>query len=132
MTFIVEVRYTGGDWADLLADMRSWLDRLRNSHHAGQDQLSETDQRATEQGVGRVPAYPALSSRPPGDSNSVTSGLAEFDPVLHAPLPQSRLLGLVREIVPLFEGAPPHHQILKSAVSTSLAEDVANFVVIDG
>ena len=38
MTFIVEVRYTGGDWADLLADMRSWLDRLRNSHHAGQDQ----------------------------------------------------------------------------------------------
>jgi hypothetical protein len=24
---IVEVRYTGGDWADLVADMRSWLDR---------------------------------------------------------------------------------------------------------
>lgn len=27
MTFIVEVRYSGGDWADLMADMRSWLDR---------------------------------------------------------------------------------------------------------
>jgi len=25
--YIVEVRYTGGDWADLMADMRSWLDR---------------------------------------------------------------------------------------------------------
>jgi len=24
---IVEVRYGGSDWADLLADMRSWLDR---------------------------------------------------------------------------------------------------------
>jgi hypothetical protein len=27
MTYLVEVRYTGGDWADLMADMRSWLDR---------------------------------------------------------------------------------------------------------
>lgn len=27
MKYIVEVRYTGVDWADLLADMRSWLDR---------------------------------------------------------------------------------------------------------
>ena len=27
MTYLVEVRYTGGDWADLIADMRSWLDR---------------------------------------------------------------------------------------------------------
>jgi len=27
MTYIVEVRYIGGDWADLMADMRSWLDR---------------------------------------------------------------------------------------------------------
>ena len=27
MTYIVEVRYSGSDWADLLADMRSWLDR---------------------------------------------------------------------------------------------------------
>lgn len=27
MKYIVEVRYTGGDWADLMADMRSWLDR---------------------------------------------------------------------------------------------------------
>jgi hypothetical protein len=25
--YIVEVRYTGVDWADLVADMRSWLDR---------------------------------------------------------------------------------------------------------
>jgi hypothetical protein len=25
--YIVEVRYTGVDWADLIADMRSWLDR---------------------------------------------------------------------------------------------------------
>src|SRR6516164_620950 len=67
-----------------------------------------------------------------GSSNIVTSGLAEFDPVLRAPLPQSRLLRLVREIVPPTEGAPPHQQILVSAVSTSSAEDVANFVVIDG
>ena len=27
MKYIVEVRYTGVDWADLIADMRSWLDR---------------------------------------------------------------------------------------------------------
>jgi hypothetical protein len=46
------------------------------------------------------------SSRPPVDSNSVTSGLAGFDPVLRAPLPQSRLLGLVREIVPPFAPVP--------------------------
>jgi hypothetical protein len=25
--YVVEVRYTGVDWADLMADMRSWLDR---------------------------------------------------------------------------------------------------------
>jgi hypothetical protein len=72
------------------------------------------------------------SSRAPVDSNSVTSGLAGFDPVLRAPLPQSRLLGLVREIVPPFEGAPSHQQLLISAVSTSSAEDVANFVVVVG
>src|SRR5215469_12401684 len=92
--------------------------------------VSETDQCATEQGVRRVPAYPALSSGPPVDSNSVTSALAEFDPVLRAPLPQSHLLGLVREIIPPFEGAPSHQQLLISAVSTSSAEDVANFVVV--
>jgi hypothetical protein len=27
VNYIVEVRYNGGDWADLMADMRSWLDR---------------------------------------------------------------------------------------------------------
>jgi hypothetical protein len=27
--YIVEVRYTGIDWADLVADMRSWLDRRK-------------------------------------------------------------------------------------------------------
>ncbi|MGC2411158.1 MAG: hypothetical protein WA459_00465 [Stellaceae bacterium] len=27
MTYIVEVRYSESDWADLIADMRSWLDR---------------------------------------------------------------------------------------------------------
>ena len=27
MKYIVEVRYTGVDWVDLIADMRSWLDR---------------------------------------------------------------------------------------------------------
>src|SRR5579864_8603488 len=27
VTYIVEVRYIGSDWADLMADMRSWLDR---------------------------------------------------------------------------------------------------------
>ena len=42
--------------------------------------LSETDQCTTEQGLGRI-----LSSRPPVDSNSVTSGPAEVDPVLCAP-----------------------------------------------
>jgi hypothetical protein len=50
---------------------------------------------STERGVERIPAFSALSSRPPVDSNSVTSGLVEFDPVLRAPLPQSRFLGLV-------------------------------------
>jgi hypothetical protein len=82
--------------------------------------------------LGRVPAYPALWSRQPVDRNGVTSGLAEFDPVLRAPLPQSCLLGLVREIVPPLESAPLHQQILISAVSTSSAEDLANFVVVVG
>jgi hypothetical protein len=27
VNYIVEVRYTGPDWADLVADIRSWLDR---------------------------------------------------------------------------------------------------------
>lgn len=27
MNYVVEVRYTGADWPDLLADMRSWLGR---------------------------------------------------------------------------------------------------------
>jgi hypothetical protein len=27
MNYLVEVRYIGGDWADLMADMRSWLAR---------------------------------------------------------------------------------------------------------
>ena len=89
--------------------------------------LSETEQCTTDRGLGRI-----LSSRPPVDSNSVTSGPAEVDPVLRAPLPQSRRLGFVREIVPPFEGVPPHQQILISAVSTSSAEDVANFVVVVG
>jgi hypothetical protein len=31
VTCIVEVRYTGSDWADLMADMRSWLDRRQIS-----------------------------------------------------------------------------------------------------
>jgi len=47
-------------------------------------------------------------STPPVGSDSVTSDAAEFDPVLRAPLSQSRLLGLVRKIVPPFEGAPLH------------------------
>jgi hypothetical protein len=37
----------------------------------------------------------AFAPRPPVDSNSVTSGPAEVDPVLHTPFPQSRFLGLV-------------------------------------
>ena len=93
--------------------------------------LSETDQCTTQQGVAWIPAYPPLS-RAPVCSNSVTSGLAEIDPVLRAPLPQNCFLGLVRKIVPPFEGAAPRQQILISAVSTSSTEDVANFVVIDG
>ena len=43
-------------------DSNLWF---RNSHHAAQDRLSEADQCTTERGFGRVPAYPALSSRPP-------------------------------------------------------------------
>ena len=62
----------------------------------------------------------------------MTSGPAEIDRVLRAPLPQSRRLGFVREIVPPFEGVPPHQQLLISAVSTSSAEDVANFVLVAG
>src|SRR6516165_2417831 len=89
--------------------------------------LCQTDQCRTEQGLGRI-----LSSRPPVDSNSVTSGPDEVDPVLRAPLPQSRRLGFVREIVPPFEGIPPHQQLLISAVSTSSVEDVVNFVVVVG
>ena len=27
MKYIVQVRYTGVDWTDLISDMRSWLDR---------------------------------------------------------------------------------------------------------
>jgi hypothetical protein len=27
VSYIVEVRYSGSDWSDLIADMRSWLDR---------------------------------------------------------------------------------------------------------
>jgi hypothetical protein len=27
VNYVVKVGYTGGDWPDLLADMRSWLDR---------------------------------------------------------------------------------------------------------
>src|SRR5262249_34282511 len=77
------------------------------------------------------PGLPPLS-RAPVYSNGVTSGPAEIDPVLRAPLPQSRLLGVVREIVPPFEDAPPRQQILISVVSTPSAEDVANFVVVVG
>src|SRR5215831_4787776 len=69
---------------------------------------------------------------PPADSNTVTSGPTEVDPVLRAPLPQNRFLGFVRKIVPQLEGAPPHQQILISAVSASSAEDVANLVVVVG
>ena len=65
-----------------------------------------------------------------GHRNNVTSGPAEVDPVLRAPLPQSHFLGVVQKIVPPFEGAPPHQQILKSAVSASSAEDAANFVAV--
>ena len=67
-----------------------------------------------------------------GNINSVTSGPAEIDPVLRAPLPQSRLLGFVRQIVPPFEDASPRQQILISVVSTSSAEDVTDFVVVVG
>src|SRR5262249_31908687 len=41
-------------------------------------------------------------------------------------------LGLVRKIVPQVEGTPSHQQIVKSTVSASSAEDVANFVVVVG
>src|SRR5262249_28680066 len=51
-----------------------------------------------------------------------------------APPPPSsrRFLCLVQKIVPPFERAPPHQQILISPVSTSSAEDVANFIVVVG
>jgi hypothetical protein len=55
--------------------------QFRHSHRVAQTGLSETDQCTTEQGVGRVPLYPALVKA------TVTSGLAGFDLVLRAPLP---------------------------------------------
>ena len=94
--------------------------------------LSGPDQCTTGQKLNGFRRIPHFSSTPPADSNSLTSGPTEVDPVLRAPLPQSRFLGLVREIVPQVEGAPPHQQILISAVSASSAEDVANFVVVVG
>lgn len=39
-------------------------------------------------------------------------GRAEVDPILRAPLSQSRFFSVVVEIVPPFEGAPPHQQNL--------------------
>jgi mannose-6-phosphate isomerase-like protein (cupin superfamily) len=91
----------------------------------------KTDRCATEQ---RVEGFRLARTlvKATDSSNSVTLGPAEIDPVLRAPLPQNRSLGLVRKIVPPFEGAAPHQQILISAVSTSSAEDVANFVVVVG
>jgi hypothetical protein len=70
--------------------------------------------------------------RLPVESNRVTSGPAEIDLVLYTPLQQSGFLGLVRKVIPAFEGAPPHQQILISAVSASSAEDVVNFVIVVG
>jgi hypothetical protein len=32
VSYIVEVRYTGADWSDLMADIRSWLDRRQIEH----------------------------------------------------------------------------------------------------
>src|SRR6516165_7797491 len=62
--------------------------------------------------------YPALSSRPPIDSNSVNSGPAEIDPVLRAPLPQNRFLGLVREACPPVMPTPsPSAQCRAAALS---------------
>src|SRR5262249_42752387 len=43
---------------------------------------------------------PTFGSLQPFLQQSVTSGPAEVDPVLRAPLPQSPVLGLVRKIVP--------------------------------
>ena len=94
--------------------------------------LFETGQCTTEQGVAWGSGVARAFVKATGSSNIVTSGLAEFDPVLRAPPLQSSLLGLAREIVPPFEGAPPHQQILISAVSTSSAEDLANFLAVVG
>ena len=58
--------FAGGEWIRTCSS--AILIMLRKTG------LSKTDQCTTEQGVGRVPAYPALSSKPPVDSNSVTSG----------------------------------------------------------
>src|SRR6267142_259709 len=105
---------------------------FRNSHRAPQDRPFWAGSAHDSARAERIPTYPALSPTPPADSNSVTSCATEVDPVLRAPLPQSRFLGLVRKIVPQVEGAPTHQQILISAVSASSAEDVANFVVVVG
>ena len=92
----------------------------------------DRNQCTTGQGVERIPAYPALFVKAIDRQQQRDLRSREFDPVLRAPLPQSRFLGLVRKIFPLVDGAPPHEQILQSAVSASSAEDVANFVVVVG
>ncbi len=61
---------------------------------------SDTDRCTTEQRVERVPAYPALSSRPPVNSNSMSSGLAEVNPFSAHHSRKAALFAPVRKIVP--------------------------------
>ena len=117
-------------------DARKWL-RERDGLSAGGKWIRTSSTRAQSRNAVYAGIPPPAQSRtdpstPPVGSDSVTSAAAEFDPVLRTPLPQSRLLGRVRKIVPPFEGAPLHDQLLISAVSTSSTEDVANFIVVVG
>jgi hypothetical protein len=68
----------------------------------------DRNQCTTGQGVERIPAYPALFVKAIDRQQQRDLRSREFDPVLRAPLAQSRFLGLVRKIFPLVDGAPPH------------------------
>ncbi len=100
MNYVVEVRYTGADWGDLVADMHSWLDRrqietdefehsvldrdidvrvrFRDENHAAafatafSGRLESTDPRRTA-----APA-PESIARPVGEDASISEDLTTF------------------------------------------------------
>jgi len=95
------------DGADRLHGIIFFSRDSQNSCSAGRMKRSRSFERSLERN-------PTFGSLQPFLQQSVTSGPAEVDPVLRAPLPQSPVLGLVRKIVPPFEGAPPHVRLLRA------------------